>query len=48
MPTMMPKAVAGIKIPDSTIARQATELLLEHGSAADISSNLLNNYYEKI
>ncbi len=28
----MPKAVAGIKIPDSTIATQATELLLEHGS----------------
>lgn len=27
-----PKAVAGIKIPDSTIAQQATELLLEHGS----------------
>jgi hypothetical protein len=27
-----PQAVAGIKIPDSTIARQATELLLEHGT----------------
>jgi len=27
-----PKAVAGIKIPDSTVAQQATELLLEHGS----------------
>lgn len=27
-----PKAVAGIKIPDSTIASQATELLLEHGT----------------
>lgn len=27
-----PKAVAGIKIPDSTIAGQATELLLEHGT----------------
>jgi hypothetical protein len=27
-----PKAVAGITIPDSTIAKQATELLLEHGS----------------
>ena len=26
------KVVAGIKIPDSTIANQATELLLEHGS----------------
>lgn len=25
-------AVAGIKIPDSTIANQATELLLEHGT----------------
>jgi HD superfamily phosphodiesterase len=28
-----PKIVAGIKIPDSTVAQQATELLLEHGSA---------------
>ncbi|KAA2239527.1 HD domain-containing protein [Chitinophaga agrisoli] len=27
-----PKAVAGIKIPDSAIAGQATELLLEHGT----------------
>lgn len=27
-----PKAAAGIKIPDSTIANQATELLLEHGT----------------
>ena len=27
-----PKAVAGIKIPDSTIASQATELLLEYGT----------------
>jgi hypothetical protein len=27
-----PKAVADIKIPDSTIANQATELLLEHGT----------------
>jgi hypothetical protein len=27
-----PKTVAGIKIPDSTVAQQATELLLEHGS----------------
>ncbi|WP_205513937.1 HD domain-containing protein [Longitalea arenae] len=32
MTTKMPKTVAGIKIPDSIIARQATELLLEHGS----------------
>ncbi len=32
MTTKLPKAVAGIKIPDSTIAYQATELLLEHGS----------------
>lgn len=32
MITQMPKAVAGITIPDSTIARQATELLREHGS----------------
>jgi hypothetical protein len=30
--TITPKAVAGIKIPDSTIAEQATELLLEHGT----------------
>jgi hypothetical protein len=27
-----PKTVAGITIPDSTIAKQATELLLEHGN----------------
>jgi hypothetical protein len=27
-----PNAVAGIKIPDSMIAKQATELLLEHGT----------------
>ncbi|TCC82683.1 HD domain-containing protein [Pedobacter hiemivivus] len=27
-----PKAVAGITLPDSTIAKQATELLLEHGT----------------
>ncbi|MBT1695999.1 HD domain-containing protein [Fulvivirgaceae bacterium PWU4] len=27
-----PKTVAGIKIPDSTIASQATELLLQHGT----------------
>src|SRR5262245_21716577 len=29
---VQPKVVAGIKIPDSTIARQATELLREHGT----------------
>ncbi|WP_205511238.1 HD domain-containing protein [Longitalea arenae] len=28
-----PKAVAGITIPDSVIAKHATELLLEHGTA---------------
>ena len=27
-----PKAVAGITVPDSAIAKQATELLLEHGT----------------
>ena len=27
-----PTTVAGIKMPDSTIAKQATELLLEHGT----------------
>ncbi len=27
-----PTAVAGIRIPDSTIAKQATELLLDHGT----------------
>jgi len=27
-----PKTVAGIEMPDSTIAKQATELLLEHGT----------------
>src|SRR3954471_3417133 len=27
-----PKAVAGIAIPDSAIAKQATELLLDHGT----------------
>ncbi len=32
MPINRPGAVAGIKIPDSTIANQATELLLEHGT----------------
>lgn len=32
MTTKMPKTVAGIEIPDSIITRQATELLLEHGS----------------
>src|SRR5690349_3020749 len=26
------KSVAGIKIPDSTIAKQATELLMQHGT----------------
>lgn len=29
---MVNKTIAGIKMPDSTIARQATELLREHGS----------------
>jgi len=28
----MPKAVAGVAIPDSKIAKEATELLLEHGT----------------
>lgn len=32
MSVNLPSTVAGIKIPDSTIAKQATELLLEHGS----------------
>jgi len=32
MKTETGKTVAGIKIPDSTITRQATELLIEHGS----------------
>ena len=32
MPSNKPKMVAGIKIPDSSIAAQATELLLEHGT----------------
>lgn len=27
-----PQTVAGIKMPDSTIVKQATELLLEHGT----------------
>ncbi len=27
-----PKLVAGISIPDSSLAKQATELLIEHGS----------------
>jgi hypothetical protein len=31
MTTKIPKVVAGIKIPNSTIAIQASELLLEHG-----------------
>ena len=33
MPVNRPAAVAGITIPDSAIAKQATELLLEHGTA---------------
>jgi hypothetical protein len=33
MPVNRLKSVAGINIPDSTIANQATELLLEHGTA---------------
>src|SRR5690349_9929119 len=32
MAIYQPKSVAGINLPDSTIAIQATELLLEHGS----------------
>ncbi|MCF0074963.1 HD domain-containing protein [Dyadobacter sp. CY261] len=32
MSTKFQKVVAGVKIPDSTIAKQATELLLEHGT----------------
>jgi hypothetical protein len=32
MPVNTPTTVAGIKIPDSTIAQQATELLLDHGT----------------
>lgn len=32
MPINKPTSVAGIKIPDSAIAKQATELLLEHGT----------------
>ena len=32
MPVNKPKAVAGISIPDSAIAKQATELLLEYGT----------------
>ena len=32
MSIQKPKSVAGIIIPDSTIALQATELLLEHGN----------------
>ncbi|HMF72463.1 MAG TPA: HD domain-containing protein [Flavitalea sp.] len=50
-----PKAVAGIKIPDSTIAKQATELLLEHGSVFLYNHSLrsfcfasLNGTQEKI
>lgn len=32
MSVIKPKSVAGISIPDSAIANQATELLLEHGT----------------
>src|ERR1700754_3865829 len=32
MSVQRPRSVAGITIPDSTIAKQATELLLEHGT----------------
>jgi hypothetical protein len=32
MSVIKPKSVAGIIIPDSSIAKQATELLLEHGT----------------
>jgi len=32
MSVSKPKSVAGISIPDSSIAKQATELLLEHGT----------------
>lgn len=32
MSVLQPRSVAGITIPDSTIAKQATELLLEHGT----------------
>ncbi|MDQ0967977.1 hypothetical protein QFZ20_003380 [Flavobacterium sp. W4I14] len=32
MSVSMPKSVAGISIPDSSIAKQATELLLQHGT----------------
>ena len=32
MNTTTPKTIAGVKIPDSVIATQATELLLEHGN----------------
>lgn len=32
MPISPPRSVAGIAIPDSAIARQATDLLLEHGT----------------
>jgi len=50
-----PKAVAGIKIPDSTIAKQATELLLEHGTELLYNHSLrayvfasLNGEYKKV
>lgn len=32
MSVLQPRSVAGITIPDSAIAKQATELLLEHGT----------------
>lgn len=32
MSVKLPKAIAGITIPDSKIAKEATELLLEHGT----------------
>jgi hypothetical protein len=32
MTTITPKAVTGINLPDSKIAKQATELLLAHGT----------------
>jgi len=32
MPVERPSSVAGIRIPDSKIAKEATELLLEHGN----------------
>ena len=32
MSALLPKAIAGVTIPDSKIAKEATELLLEHGT----------------